>query len=260
MPNRPSWSPSCSTRTAAAAVGATLRAHPEGTRPTGDRPLQEPYSIRCVPHLMGAALSALNRAADVVDRDLNGVSDNPLFFPDDDVVAHGGNFFGQPVTFAGDLLSMTATQNRGIPRCHSRPGGSGVGGGAARHHRADPGSDQATPPHRRDRRPRPRAEFRGTGPAHRAPHPTLRHWRQPVAHGSGAHDAVLGPARQRVSDILLPRGIQQNPSGWSTSRPLPRRCATPARAPPEPDDEQVPRFSALVVRVLGIQRAAIVAR
>ncbi|SES36237.1 HAL/PAL/TAL family ammonia-lyase [Lentzea albida] len=94
----------------AATVGDALRAHLEGTRPTGDRPLQEPYSIRCVPHLMGAALSALTWAADVVDRDLNGVSDNPLFFPDDDLVAHGGNFFGQPVAFAGDLLSMTATQ------------------------------------------------------------------------------------------------------------------------------------------------------
>jgi histidine ammonia-lyase len=90
-------------------VGATLRAHLEGAKPTGDRPLQEPYSIRCVPHLMGAVQSALDWAAGVVERDLNGVSDNPLFFPGD-VVGHGGNFFGQPVAFASDLLSITATQ------------------------------------------------------------------------------------------------------------------------------------------------------
>jgi histidine ammonia-lyase/tyrosine ammonia-lyase len=41
---------------------------------------------------------------------LNGVSDNPLFFPDRDEVVHGGNFFGQPVAFAADLLTLVTTQ------------------------------------------------------------------------------------------------------------------------------------------------------
>jgi tyrosine ammonia-lyase len=46
----------------------------------------------------------------VVDADLNGVSDNPVFFPDADEIAHGGNFFGQPVAFAADLLSTAVIQ------------------------------------------------------------------------------------------------------------------------------------------------------
>ncbi|MGW7514382.1 HAL/PAL/TAL family ammonia-lyase [Streptomyces sp. NPDC054796] len=91
-------------------VGAELRTRLEGLEPSGDRALQEPYSIRCTPQLIGAAHSALAYAAGVVRDDFNGVSDNPLFFAEQDLVAHGGNFFGQPVAFASDLLSMSATQ------------------------------------------------------------------------------------------------------------------------------------------------------
>jgi histidine ammonia-lyase len=81
-----------------------------GTRPSGARALQEPYSVRCTPQLLGAARSAVDWAERVVRQDLAGVSDNPLFFADEDQVAHGGNFFGQPCAFAADLLSMVATQ------------------------------------------------------------------------------------------------------------------------------------------------------
>jgi histidine ammonia-lyase/tyrosine ammonia-lyase len=93
-----------------ARVGAELRSRLEGLVPSGIRPLQEPYSVRCVPHLIGAAAAALDHACDVVHRDLNSVSDNPLFFPDSDLVAHGGNFFSQPAAFAADLLALVATQ------------------------------------------------------------------------------------------------------------------------------------------------------
>lgn len=94
----------------AAVVGARMSAMLDGTRPTGLRPLQEPYSIRCTPQLLGAATSAHTYAGTVVHDDLNGVSDNPLFFAEDEVVAHGGNFFGQPCAFAGDLLTTVAVQ------------------------------------------------------------------------------------------------------------------------------------------------------
>lgn len=77
-----------------------------GIRPSGDRALQEPYSIRCSPQLLGAAEDALRYVDGVVAADLAGVSDNPLFFPGDDLVAHGGNFFGQPAAFAADVLAM----------------------------------------------------------------------------------------------------------------------------------------------------------
>ncbi|NGY64630.1 aromatic amino acid lyase [Lentzea sp. NEAU-D13] len=88
------------------AVSADMRGLLEGTRPSGERPLQEPYSIRCSPQLLGAAEDALRYVDGVVLADLGGVSDNPLFFPGDDLVAHGGNFFGQPAAFAADVLAM----------------------------------------------------------------------------------------------------------------------------------------------------------
>ncbi|ANZ40978.1 histidine ammonia-lyase [Lentzea guizhouensis] len=89
-------------------VADRMRARLDGTRPSGDRPLQEPYSIRCTPQLLGACEDALRYVDDVVSADLAGVSDNPLFFAEDDVVAHGGNFFGQPAAFAADMLAMVA--------------------------------------------------------------------------------------------------------------------------------------------------------
>lgn len=94
----------------AAQVGALLREHLAGHTPSGARPLQEPYSIRCTPQLIGAAASSLAYAERVVRADLQGVSDNPLLFAEHDLVAHGGNFFGQPVAFAADAMSLVATQ------------------------------------------------------------------------------------------------------------------------------------------------------
>ncbi|WP_201435736.1 aromatic amino acid ammonia-lyase [Saccharothrix sp. 6-C] len=90
----------------AATVADRMRATLVGTIPTGERALQEPYSIRCSPQLLGAAEDALRYVDGVVAADLGGVSDNPLFFPGDDLVAHGGNFFGQPAAFAADVLAM----------------------------------------------------------------------------------------------------------------------------------------------------------
>jgi histidine ammonia-lyase len=81
-----------------------------GTRPSGTRGLQEPYSIRCTPQLLGAAEDALRYVDGVVAADLGSVSDNPVFFPDDDLVVHGGNFFGQPAAFAADVLALVTAQ------------------------------------------------------------------------------------------------------------------------------------------------------
>ena len=98
----------------AVAVGARMRATLDGTVPSGTRPLQEPYSIRCAPQLLGAAEDALRYVDGVVAADLGGISDNPLFFPDDSTeqgkVVHGGNFFGQPAAFAADLLASVTAQ------------------------------------------------------------------------------------------------------------------------------------------------------
>jgi len=95
---------------AAVDVAARMRRLLAGAVPSGDRPLQEAYSIRCTPQLLGAAEEALRYVDGVVAADLVGVSDNPLFFPDDDLVLHGGNFFGQPAAFAADVLALVAAQ------------------------------------------------------------------------------------------------------------------------------------------------------
>ncbi|MER6693884.1 aromatic amino acid ammonia-lyase [Streptomyces minutiscleroticus] len=94
-------------------VGARMRHTLSGVTPSGTRPLQEPYSIRCAPQLLGAAEDALRYVDGVVTADLGGVSDNPLFFPGDagaGKVVHGGNFFGQPAAFAADLLASVTAQ------------------------------------------------------------------------------------------------------------------------------------------------------
>jgi tyrosine ammonia-lyase len=91
-------------------VAARMRATLDGVTPSGTRPLQEPYSIRCTPQLLGAAEDALRYVDGVVAADLAGVSDNPLFFPGADRVVHGGNFFGQPAAFAADVLTMVLAQ------------------------------------------------------------------------------------------------------------------------------------------------------
>ncbi|SDH08143.1 histidine ammonia-lyase [Lentzea fradiae] len=91
-------------------TGAALRTWLEGSVPSGERPLQEAYSIRCTPQLIGAAATNIRQADEVVRRDLNGVSDNPLFFPETGEVVHGGNFFGQPGAFAADQLNVALVQ------------------------------------------------------------------------------------------------------------------------------------------------------
>ncbi|WP_434442392.1 HAL/PAL/TAL family ammonia-lyase [Lentzea sp. E54] len=91
-------------------TGAALRTWLAGGAPSGERPLQEAYSIRCTPQLIGAAGTSIRHADEVVRRDLNGVSDNPLFFPETGEVVHGGNFFGQPSAFAADQLNVALVQ------------------------------------------------------------------------------------------------------------------------------------------------------
>ena len=55
---------------------------------------------------MGAAWDLLRFTGDVLEREANAVSDNPLMFPDDGTVLSGGNFHGQPVAFAADIIAL----------------------------------------------------------------------------------------------------------------------------------------------------------
>jgi len=68
--------------------------------------VQDPYSFRCQPQVMGAALDLIRSAAATLEIEANAVSDNPIIFAEGDEAISGGNFHGQPVAFAADILAM----------------------------------------------------------------------------------------------------------------------------------------------------------
>ncbi len=68
--------------------------------------VQDPYSLRCQPQVMGACLDILRAAAATLTVEANSVSDNPLVMADSGEVLSGGNFHGQPVAFAADQLAL----------------------------------------------------------------------------------------------------------------------------------------------------------
>ncbi len=68
--------------------------------------VQDPYCLRCQPQVMGAILDLLRKAADTLVTEANGVSDNPLIFPETDEALSGGNFHAEPVAFAADMIAM----------------------------------------------------------------------------------------------------------------------------------------------------------
>jgi histidine ammonia-lyase len=72
----------------------------------GDARVQDPYCLRCQPQVMGAVLDLLRQAATTLEIEANGVSDNPLIFPDTDEALSGGNFHAEPVAFAADMIAM----------------------------------------------------------------------------------------------------------------------------------------------------------
>jgi histidine ammonia-lyase len=72
--------------------------------------VQDPYSIRCVPQVMGACLDSMRHAARVLEVEANGASDNPLVFADTAEVVSGGNFHAEPVAFAADILALAIAE------------------------------------------------------------------------------------------------------------------------------------------------------
>ncbi len=70
-----------------------------------DAPIQDPYSLRCAPQLLGAVSDQLSWHNTTVTTELNSVTDNPVLPDDRDSVLHGGNFYGQHVAFASDALA-----------------------------------------------------------------------------------------------------------------------------------------------------------
>ncbi len=76
----------------------------------GDNRVQDPYSLRCQPQVMGACLDVLNHAATTLETESNAVTDNPLVFAEDNSILSGGNFHAEPVAFAADMISIAAAE------------------------------------------------------------------------------------------------------------------------------------------------------
>jgi histidine ammonia-lyase len=72
--------------------------------------VQDPYTLRCAPQVLGAVADALDYVRTAVERELSAVTDNPLVFPEDAAVVNGGNFHGQPLSLPLDHLALALTE------------------------------------------------------------------------------------------------------------------------------------------------------
>jgi histidine ammonia-lyase len=86
-------------------AGSAIRAsHLECSR------VQDPYSFRCQPQVMGACLDTLRNCAATLGIEANAVTDNPLLFTDSGEVLSGGNFHAEPVALAADALALAIAE------------------------------------------------------------------------------------------------------------------------------------------------------
>ena len=72
--------------------------------------VQDPYSVRCQPQVMGACLDVMLSAAGILEIEANAVTDNPLIFAETDEVLSGGNFHAEPVAMAADMLAIAVAE------------------------------------------------------------------------------------------------------------------------------------------------------
>ena len=72
--------------------------------------VQDPYSFRCIPQVHGASRDAIAYCENVFLTEINSVTDNPTIFPDEDEIISGGNFHGQPLAIALDLLAIALSE------------------------------------------------------------------------------------------------------------------------------------------------------
>lgn len=72
--------------------------------------VQDPYSFRCIPQVHGASRDAIEYCKSIFEKELNGVTDNPNVFVDDDLIISGGNFHGQPLALSLDFLAIALSE------------------------------------------------------------------------------------------------------------------------------------------------------
>jgi len=96
------------------AVAAQLRALLDGSDIRAShvdcKRVQDPYSIRCQPQVIGACLDVLRHVCDVLHTEASAVTDNPLVFAETDAILSGGNFHAEPVAFAADYLALSIAE------------------------------------------------------------------------------------------------------------------------------------------------------
>jgi histidine ammonia-lyase len=72
--------------------------------------VQDPYSLRCQPQVMGACLQQIRHASTILENEANAVTDNPLVFTDNNEIISGGNFHAEPVALVADNLALAITE------------------------------------------------------------------------------------------------------------------------------------------------------
>lgn len=72
--------------------------------------VQDPYAFRCVPQVHGASKDAINYVQQVLETEMNSVTDNPNIFPESDAILSGGNFHAQPIALALDFLAIALAE------------------------------------------------------------------------------------------------------------------------------------------------------
>ncbi len=71
---------------------------------------QDPYSFRCIPQVHGASLDVINYCSEVINTEINSVTDNPLIFDEKEMIISGGNFHGQPLALSIDFLKLSISE------------------------------------------------------------------------------------------------------------------------------------------------------
>ena len=77
---------------------------------TDDPRVQDPYTLRCIPQVIGAVRDTVAHCTRVIEAELAAVTDNPLCFPAEGALLSGGNFHGQPVALALDILALALAE------------------------------------------------------------------------------------------------------------------------------------------------------
>ncbi len=78
--------------------------------PSKKKQTQDPYSFRCSPQVHGASLDAIDQVKNIVEREMNATTDNPLIFNDENEILSGGNFHGQPLALHLDFLKLAVSE------------------------------------------------------------------------------------------------------------------------------------------------------